>query len=275
MGRDDFHVLYGFTAREYPYEEIIASAVEKCRQVGAGILIVDTFIYWARVQDENNSAEMQKALRSLRDAASSGLTVLLIHHDRKGGGNTIESGRGSSAFAGIVDVIHNLRRPQGHGSKTVRELRSEGRYGGLYDSLMIELTEDGYLAHGTRSDVSQQKAEEAVMRTLPVSEDDALTMAHLLEALKPDGVGRSACQRVIDKMQPLGRIRKIGTGKRGDGYRYFLPLDEQIYGNGQAEAESTEGPEMLSAQHSISTGQKENGVNGQGFIWEKDEGVPE
>jgi hypothetical protein len=47
-------------------------------------------------------------------AGSAGLAVLMLRHERKGGGEVGESGRGSSAFAGAVDVILQLKRPEGN-----------------------------------------------------------------------------------------------------------------------------------------------------------------
>lgn len=221
-------VLYGYEASGYGWEAVVAAAVETCRRAGAGLLAVDTFGYWSGIEDENDSARMQRALRPLQDAAASGLCVVAVHHDRKGGGETWEAGRGSSAFAGAVDVIVNVRRPQGGQSDTVRELRCEGRYGELFDSLMIELTPEGYVSHGTARSVAYATAERAVLSVLPTSEGDALSIRELEDALKDHGVSRSTLQRVLDALTPPGRVRCIGEGKKGDPYRYLIPLEEQI-----------------------------------------------
>ena len=251
MGDDGFHVLYRWETRHFDWETIVAGAVEKCRREGAKILVIDTFISWAKPRDENDAPVMERLLSLLQDAAAEGFTVIVIHHARKGGGNAIEAGRGSSAFAAAVDVIIHIRRPSGGASSTVREINCEGRYGELYDSLVIELTEAGYVARGSRTDVAQVKAEKAVRETLPTNEGAAISMTDLVEALKPNNVQRTACQRVLDKMTNRGDVRTIGKGKSGDPYRYFLPLDEQIHGNGQAETESAEDSESsksMSAQ---------------------------
>lgn len=50
----------------------------------------------------------------LQDAAHAGLTVIVCRHERKGGGDVGDSGRGSSATWGDVDIILQLRRPEGH-----------------------------------------------------------------------------------------------------------------------------------------------------------------
>ncbi len=271
MGDDGFHVLYRWETRHFDWETIVAGAVEKCRLEGAKILVIDTFISWAKPRDENDAPVMEALLSILQDAAAEGFTVIVIHHARKGGGDAIEAGRGSSAFAAAVDVIINIRRTPGAGPSTVRELRCEGRYGGLYASLMIELVDGQYVAHGSRADVSQHKAEEAVKDALPTSEGDAITMGELVKALEPQSVGRTACQRALDKLINTGQAANIGDGKRANPYRYFVPLEQRMNGSASPEPESAEVTEKVSAQLDIPIGRKENGVSGQGLIWARGE----
>ena len=44
------------------------------------------------------------ALRPFQRAAAAGLAVVAVRHERKGGGEVGESGRGASAFVGGVDI---------------------------------------------------------------------------------------------------------------------------------------------------------------------------
>ena len=77
----------------------------------------------------------------------------------------------------------------------------------------------------------------------------------------------------VDGLTSLAGFGRLGPARRVTDTVTFFRWTS-IYGNGQAEAESTEGSEMLSAQCNTATGQKDNGVNGHGFIWEKYEGTP-
>lgn len=267
LGDEGLHVLYGYEAKGYGFEAVVAAGVEKCKREGAGVLVFDTFGYWAEVEDENDAARVQRKLRPLQDAAASGITVVVVHHDRKGGGETWEAGRGSSAFAGAVDVIVNIRRPQGGQRPEVRELRCEGRYGDLFDSLMIELKPEGYVAHGSSQAVAQAEAERAVKGTLPTSEGDALTMKELRAVVKEQGVGRSTLQRVLDGLTGSGRARVIGEGKRGDPYCYYLPLDEQIGRPEGSAPGASQGGEKVSAHTDGGLGQKEMST-GDGVVGE-------
>jgi hypothetical protein len=58
-----------------------------------------------------------------------GLTVVYLRHDRKGGGEVGESGRGSSQIGGDADQLLQLTRPTGGNARaTVRVLSAVGRF---------------------------------------------------------------------------------------------------------------------------------------------------
>jgi DNA-binding transcriptional ArsR family regulator len=233
-GNADLHVLYGHLTAGHAWETIVGAGVEKARAVGAGVLVIDTFAYFARVTDEQDAAVMGRALRLLQDAAAAGLTVVVVHHDRKGGGEAFESGRGSSAFAGAVDVILNLRR--GGARPSVRELRGEGRYEDLYGDLIVELTDEGYVSCGTSKAVARVEAERLVRASLPVTEGDALRLDDLLEAVKAEvDVSRATVQRVLAELSDAGVVRAVGKGTRGDAKRFYLLSETDPIHSAQAE----------------------------------------
>lgn len=91
------------------------------------LVIVDTISFFAEIMDENNASQVREAVKPLVERArTKNLAVLLVHHARKGQGEHGEGIRGSNAFAGLVDIIAELRR-QG-GSAEFRSLRCLGRY---------------------------------------------------------------------------------------------------------------------------------------------------
>lgn len=77
-----------------------------------GLVFIDTLAAWAQVEDENDSAEMQKAIDGIRLAISEphDVAVILIHHARKGGGEGGEGIRGSGAILAAVDHVIELKR---------------------------------------------------------------------------------------------------------------------------------------------------------------------
>ncbi len=233
MDRDDFTVLYSYETSEYRWTEVVNAAMRRCVENDAGILVIDTASHFARLQGdaENASGPVLETLRPLQEGSQRlGISIVLAHHDRKGGGNITESGRGSSAYSQGVDVIVNIRQPRGFQSNPrLRELEATGRYGDkLIGELMIELTADGYVSHGEKAQVATIKAEQAVLETLPSNESDALTASKLWELLKDEeGFGRTTMNNVLTALSEGGRIERNRLTTRGTPFAYWLPGTER------------------------------------------------
>jgi Fic family protein len=82
-------------------------------------------------------------------------------------------------------------------------------------------TQDGHYQYlGTETDVSEQEAEAVILKNAPESEDKAKTVEELIEGYK---TADSTAQRVAKRLVDEGRLTRIGEGKRGKPFRYFLP----------------------------------------------------
>ena len=149
LDRDDFHVLYWAETRDWPWPDVVREATVYAESVGAKVMIVDTLPQWAGLQgdSENNSGAALAAVAPLQEAAAlHNLAVAVVRHERKGSGEVGESARGSSAFAGAVDIIVQIKRGEGNSRPSIRILMSLSRYDETPDELVIELTEAGYLS---------------------------------------------------------------------------------------------------------------------------------
>lgn len=136
------------------------------------------------------------------------MAILLLAHERKGGGEIGESGRGSSAFAGAVDTILQLQREKGQGSPERRVLKAMSRLDGVPPYLVIERrivnTADAAMANiGVPAEsifvlVANNRAtvkatdDAAIVDALPTAHTSALSMKEL-EALL--GLSRRPCRR--------------------------------------------------------------------------------
>lgn len=200
-----------------PWPNVIEQAVEQCREVDAKFLIIDTLPQFAGLvgDAENNAGDALRAVEPLRAAAHAGLAVLVTRHDRKAGGELGEAGRGSSAFAGAFDTLISLRRREA-GRPTLRSLTATSRFRGVVSELVIELTPDGYVSHGSESRVIHNEVMQALLETLPGP--PGWTMSEIVSA-NPKA-RRSVIQRAL---QELGSaVSRSGKGKRGDPVRYFV-----------------------------------------------------
>jgi AAA domain-containing protein len=144
--QEDLYILPWHEVAGMPWSEVARHATEKAVEVGAGVMMVDTLGQFAglRGDRENDAGAAQEAMRPLQEAAARGLAVVLTRHERKGGGEVGESGRGSSAFGGAVDIILSIRRAEGNVRPTVRVIESLSRFEETPDKLVIELTPEGH-----------------------------------------------------------------------------------------------------------------------------------
>ena len=214
-------------------------ARKECQRRGAKLLIVDTIGQFANLRGdgENDAAAALQVMKPLQEVAASGLGVIVVRHERKSGGDVGDSGRGSSAFAGAVDVVLSIRRLKGNTRQTRRVIQSLSRFSETPNELVIELTVDGYSALGEMHTVQTKEAEEPILAATPSSEEDAICLKDLIEA---SGVKRATAQRAIKNLLAEAKIMELGSGKRGDPFRYWKP-------------------EIHSAQTASLYGQKETG----------------
>jgi hypothetical protein len=220
-GRDDFRVLFYSDVSTIPWPEVAAAAVQECKRVGATLLIVDTLPQFAglRGDSENNSGDALEAMHPLQLAAAEGIGTVLIRHERKAGGDVGDSGRGSSAFAGAVDIVLSLRRPSGKSKKTMRVIQGLSRFSETPAELLAELTENGYIALGDPQEAAVKKAKDLILAVAPKSESEAADLAELTEIAE---VSRSTGQQAVKELADEGVVARVGSGKKGSPFRYFL-----------------------------------------------------
>lgn len=220
LGRDDFHVLFHNDTRGMPWVEVAGAAAEECKRVGALLLVIDTLSQFAGLKgdSENNSGDALTAMEPLLQAAGHGIGVLLTRHERKSGGDVGDSGRGSSAFAGAVDIVVSLRKPAGNSKKTQRVLQALSRFPDTPPELLIELTQNGYVALGEPQDAALREAKESITEIAAGAEAEAMTLKEITET---SNIPRSTAQRAVEELLRENVLGRTGDGKRSSPYRYF------------------------------------------------------
>lgn len=219
--RDNLYVLHWPSVMGVPWEVIASAAVDECISRGAALLVVDTLAQYAGIagDQENNAGTALAAMRPLQQAAAQRLGVLALRHERKGQGDVGESGRGSSAFTGAVDVVLSLRRQPGNGRKTIRVIHALSRFDETPDTLAIDLAPQGYVALGTETALAVKEARHAILDVMPL-EAGAEAAEALIQAA---GVKRTAGQEAIRQLVEEGIARKGGAGKKNNPFVYWIP----------------------------------------------------
>ena len=227
LHRPDLHLLYWHEVHAVPWPQLMAGVVPHCHAVGAGLLVVDTIAQWAglRGDRENNSGDARAAVEPLQLAAATGLAVVSVRHERKGGGEVGASGRGSSAFEGAVDIVLALRRPEGHAGAGLRHLLALSRFDETPAELVVELTPHGYVPRDSAA-VAVDAAIEAVGAVLPGDEAAAVPLDEVL-ARVPATIKRTSAQAALAALVELGGAARVGRGVKGDPYRYWRASTER------------------------------------------------
>ena len=184
-----------------------------------GVLIVDTLSRFWGIKDENSNAEVEQKISPLLDLArDTGCVVILVHHERKGGGDQGRSIRGGSALLGLVDQALMLEHTQGAPTNK-RILKTLGRYSETPTDLLIDLVEGDYLCAGQASDWTKVARQQEILATITET-PKSVDVLHAETKIPKKAISRILSD-LGDKVQPSG------DGKRGDPYVYSHSFPSQ------------------------------------------------
>lgn len=185
---------------------------------GAKLLVVDTLSRFWGVADENDAAQVVRAMAPLvaltraHDAA-----VLIIHHVRKAGGPAGRAVRGSNALTGAVDISIDLTRMNPYDKSNRRRLESLSRYGETPDTLYVERADTGYDLAEEQTGQLEQELLRFISGEAGVSADD------VAEALF---INLRTAQRCLTDMVARDILQRDGSGSGGSPYRYSVKSKE-------------------------------------------------
>ena len=235
-GTRDLHVMTRYAARAVDWPALVSAADAEATAIGARVLMVDTLPGVARLKGdaENSSGHALAALQPLQETQTPGLAKFIIRHTRKGGGDLVEAGRGSSAFAGEADVLLSISRPKKSGP-TVRRLEALGRFDAIppvltvervthaigkssppYGSALPHLLESYRIADAPVTSSIAERLDDILPRTT----SEAMTADTLASQLSVSS------RAVRDALGQGNQVRRVGAGKNGDPRRYFRFLSE-------------------------------------------------
>ncbi len=120
------HVLSRDDAFPKPaWVDLNAGSVQYARRVNAVLLIIDRLAFWSALgaDREKDAGSVQEVMTPLIEATRAGLAVLLVHHQRKAGGEDGDAIRGSTALAGATDANLELERVD-RAAPSQRQLRA-------------------------------------------------------------------------------------------------------------------------------------------------------
>ena len=223
---------------EDAWADVVRETMAEARRVGAVLIVVDTLPVFAGLPGDNENAagHAREALDPITQLDD--LALVVEFHDRKSGGDPGDSTRGSSAFAGAVDIIVDLKRVGGNGNERRREIAAVGRFEDTPDQTIIELHDDGYHLLGDMAAALRENAR-ALIRT--ALEGQSMTEWELGEELE-GRVKKTTLGAVLRDLVEADEVARDGEGKKGSPYRYFLSPNAPISKAGETnDSDSSQG----------------------------------
>jgi hypothetical protein len=199
---------------------LIAGATELALAKEHRLLVIDTFPGLAGLGDEqeNDAGAITSRLRPLQLAAGAGLAVLFLHHM-----NNANQPRGSKAFRGVVDTsIRFLRKPKRRTFRLEAETRSTSS---APSSLRAELVQapDGWfyrvLEGAASTETPGRSTDELLWQAVLKAGRQGITYGELDRI---EGLSLDIAKRRLPTWNGT-RVRRDGTGKKTDPYRWYAP----------------------------------------------------
>lgn len=214
---DACHVLMRGSVRSLAWDQVGELVRAYCKQHHLDLVVCDTLSDWAglRGDDENSSGAALAAMAPLRAMADDGLAVIAIRHEGKGDSGEIgERSRGSSAFAGAMDILCSLRRTRGRGLDNRRELHAVGRFDETPPVVTIELGDNGYRVVSETADARTDEVRRMIVDILPMDEAWALSAPELCDRLDLSSSTVSRALKVLTANQTI----EIGRREKANGH---------------------------------------------------------
>ncbi|GJQ48030.1 MAG: AAA family ATPase [Candidatus Kuenenia stuttgartiensis] len=178
------------------------------------LLVIDTLFRLIRLKDGNSYNEVTNALDPLIQLArSSGVSILAIHHSKKGESDVEDCLLGSTAIFGSVDTTILLKRYEGY-----RTIQSRQRYGDdMLETVLVFDKASGMTdIGGAKEGQDIRLMENAILEFLekqvePVDE----------KTIHSETTGSCAPRKkALRELVNSGRISRTGEGKKGHPFLY-------------------------------------------------------
>ncbi len=193
---------------------------------GYNLIILDTLAALWPVRDENSASEVTQTLMPVRQWNEKGVSVLLVHHFRKGDGQEGQGDRGSGALASFVDVKIEFRRYDRESQEDTRRVVTVLSRYEIPPEQVIRLEENKYISLGTKKEAGIREREQVYQEILPHT-SPGLTVEETLDAW-PDDDKKPGKGRVGSDLASFPWVRREGQGKRGSPYRYRKVAPETL-----------------------------------------------
>lgn len=229
MGADDTTAVHFLSRVGYKMSQLyVDGIIEKADALGVGLVIFDSFTrFMGQKADENASGDMAELMDYYRQLADAGLSVLILHHNRKegaGGFNPAQALRGSSDILASADCHIAVSRVGQ--SEKVKLIQTKNR--DVWEPMPFELrfqenaSEFEYIGTAKTPSEKHRESLDAVIET--VAACPGLTKTQLTKQAKTRGlpVGIKKIGDFIDELTQNGELEMREADRNAQKY-YPVP----------------------------------------------------
>jgi archaellum biogenesis ATPase FlaH len=218
-------------------DDNVQKIVDYAKSKNVQLIIFDSFICIHQA-DENVASEMRNVMKHLKEIASHGIAVIVIHHHRKRGnaekGNASQDMRGSSDILAQVDCHLAIdRKKSGDASVTIQQVKlREAKEMEPFVVCLHSNGESGYFEYVGQAKEKQDKqgdVKEVVIKILGAT-DKPLNKAEIWRLIKQSGieVGQSTYKTAFKELVETGEI----LTQKGDKNTILCSLNKLGDGGG-------------------------------------------
>jgi hypothetical protein len=206
---------------------LVQAATDKASEIDAALICIDALSFWAGFgpDAEKDAGAAQAIMSALTAATQKGFAVLLVHHQRKSGGEDGDAVRGSGAIFASVDQLLELERCDEDAAANQRQLVSVGRWEPP-PVLLIDRRPDTHAWRvigeaESRQDGRARSLRDRVLRAIP--QDEGITMTELSEVIEAN---RNDWHRELKTLIGEGLVERTGKGVAGNPYLHTKSISK-------------------------------------------------
>lgn len=221
-----FKSLGGF---KFDEPETVTKLIKFCKRQTIGLVIFDPFVAM-HTSEENSATDMQKVMDAMQGLVIAGITVLFIHHSRKGGfGQTAQNSRGSSAINGRADSTLVVEKTKQGEQEYIDVKHVKSRRGKPLDSFRVSIlqpVDDSTitLACIDSNCEGMQKKDQSKSVILDLLRESPLHRKELVELVS--NTAKIGERNVVQAIMELERANEISSRQDGKQKIYELTLVE-------------------------------------------------
>jgi hypothetical protein len=193
---------------------------------GLDLVVIDPLVMFLPANSENTAELIVEWLLPLDALTSRGISVLLVHHPRKGKNRIGQAARGSGALPSHVDILIEmgwLGNPANDDRR--RWLRAFSRFEETRKNLIIQQSADGtdYQARGTGADDCVTDCWDIISLVLEDA-GEPLTVRQITEVWPGDFCtpDKATLSRNLRRALKNGLVFQEGAGNKSEPYTYSL-----------------------------------------------------